>query len=52
MEEYVKSLQEYLEGKRNFNKTMFKVAGTIYRGVNKNRFTIEKAFSKLNNRGE
>ncbi len=47
MEEYVKSLQEYLEGKRNFNKTMFKVAGTIYRGVTNKRFSIEKAIKKL-----
>ncbi len=26
---------------------MFKIAGTIYRGVNNNRFTVEQAMKKL-----
>ena len=47
MEEYTKTLQEHLETNRNWTKTMFKIAGTIYRGVNNNRFTIEQALNKL-----
>ncbi|MCI9245609.1 MAG: hypothetical protein HFJ30_00405 [Clostridia bacterium] len=47
MEEYTKSLQKFLEEQRNWTKTMFKIAGTIYRGVNNNRFTVEQALNKL-----
>ncbi len=47
MTEYTKLLKEYLGKQRHFTKTMFKIAGTIYRGVNNNRFTVEQALNKL-----
>ena len=47
MEKYVELLQKYLSGKRNFTKTMFKIAGTIYRGATKGRFTYEEGMAKL-----
>lgn len=47
MTEYTKALQEFLGEQRHFTKTMFKIAGTIYRGVNNNRFTVEQALNKL-----
>lgn len=47
MAEYTNKLQEFLGKQRHFTKTMFKIAGTIYRGVNNNRFTVEQALSKL-----
>lgn len=46
--EYTKALQEFLREQRYFSKTMYKVAGTIYRGVNNNRFTMEEGLEKLN----
>lgn len=48
MEEYTNELRQHLDKKRNWTKTMFKIAGTIYRGVNNNKFTIEQALKKLN----
>lgn len=48
MEEYTKTLQEHLVSNRTWTKTMFKVAGTIYRGVNNNRFTVEEGLNTLN----
>lgn len=47
MAEYTKQLQEFLGTKRNFSKTMFKITGTIIRGVNNKRFTVEQALNKL-----
>lgn len=47
MEECTRLLNEYLEGKRNVKKIVFKVVGTIFRGVNNNRFTLEQAEAKL-----
>lgn len=48
MEEYVDLLKEHLGSQRNFKKKMFKVAGTIYRGVTKGRFTKEQGLNALN----
>lgn len=48
MEEYTESLKEFLGAKRNFDKTIFKIAGTIYRSVNKGRFTYEQCLNALN----
>lgn len=48
MEKYVENLKEFLGAKRNFDKTMFKIAGTIYRGVNKGRFTVKQVLNELN----
>lgn len=47
MTEYTRLLKEYLGEQRTFTKTMFKIAGTIYRDVNNNRFTVEQALNKL-----
>lgn len=46
MEEYMKSFKEYIGEQRNFTKTMFKIAGTLYRGVTNNRFTMEQGLKK------
>ena len=40
-------LSEYLEGRRNIERIVFKTVGTIFRGVNNNRFTLEQAEAKL-----
>lgn len=47
MEKCTDLLIEYLEGRRNINKCVFNIVGTIYRGVNNNRFTLEQAEAKL-----
>ena len=47
MEKCTDLLKEYLNGKRNIDKCVFNVVGTIYRGVNNNRFTLEQAEAKL-----
>lgn len=47
MEKCTDLLKEYLNGKRNIDKCVFNVVGTIYRGVNNNRFTLEQALAKL-----
>lgn len=47
MQEYVESLKSFLNGKRNYTKTMFKISGTIYGGVTNNRFTLEQALNRL-----
>lgn len=47
MGRYTDLLNEYLEGRRDINKIVFKIVGTIFRGVNKNRFTLEQAEAKL-----
>lgn len=47
MEECTNLLKEYLSEKRNIDKYVFNIVGTIYRGVNNNRFTLEQALTKL-----
>lgn len=47
MEECTRLLDEYLEGRRDVEKIVFKVVGTIFRGINNNRFTLEQAEAKL-----
>lgn len=47
MEKCTDLLNGYLKGKRNVSKVVFKIIGTIFRGVNKDRFTLEQAIAKL-----
>lgn len=47
MEKCTELFKRHLNGKRNWTKTMFKIAGTIYRGANNNRFTVENALNAL-----
>lgn len=47
MEECTSLLIECLEGKRDVEKIVFKAVGTIFRGINNNRFTLEQAEAKL-----
>lgn len=48
MEEYTFFLKEYVgTDRKTYNKTMFKIMGTIYRGVNKNRFTLADGLNAL-----
>lgn len=48
MEEYTEVLKGYLKGKRNYTKTMFKIMGTIWRGSEKGRFTLDEGLKALN----
>ena len=48
VEEYTEVLKDYLKGKRNYTKTMFKVMGTIWRGSEKGRFTLDEGINVLN----
>lgn len=50
MEKCTDLLNEYLEGRRDMKRIVFKVVGTIFRGINNNRFTLEQAIVKLNER--
>ena len=47
MEKCTDLLTEYLEGRRDINKCVFNIVGTIYRGVSNNRFTLDQALTKL-----
>lgn len=47
MEKCTDLLNEYLEGRRDINKIVFKIVGTIFRGVNNNRFTWEQVEKEL-----
>lgn len=47
MEKCTDLLKEYLNGRRDIERTVFNVIGTIFRGVNNNRFTLEQAEAKL-----
>ncbi len=51
MEKYTNLLKGYLVERRNFTKTMFKIVGTIYRGVTKGRFTYEEGLKALQKLG-
>lgn len=48
MKKYVELLKEHLNGDRSWEKQTFKVAGTLYRGVTKGRFTFEQGVEALN----
>ncbi len=48
MEELTKKLEGYLGSNRDCTKEVFKMVGSIYRGVNKGRFSLEKALLYLN----
>lgn len=47
MEEYTIALKEYLQNRRDFRKTIFKIVGTVYRGVNNNRFTLDEGLMAI-----
>jgi len=51
MEKYVELLKNYLNGKRDYTKTMFKIMATIYRGVNNGRFTLDDGLKAMKNLG-
>lgn len=48
MEEYTEFLRGYLEKRRNITKNVFKIAGSIYRGVKNSRFIVEEELAHLN----
>ena len=50
MEGYTEMLREYLRERRDVDKTVFKLAGRIYRGINSGRFTLDEALAILNRR--
>lgn len=47
MDEYTCILKEYLDGKRDINKIVYKIMGTTIRGSNNGRFTIDEAMAKV-----
>ena len=48
MEEYMELFKDYIgEDRHTYTKTMFKVMGTIFRGVTNKRFTYEQAIKAL-----
>lgn len=47
MEKCTDLLKEYLNGRRDIERFVFNRVGTIFRGVNNNRFTLEQAEAKL-----
>lgn len=47
MEGYVELTKQYLAGRRNISKKVFKLVGTIFRGINNNRFTFEEVEKEL-----
>lgn len=47
IEEYTIALKEYLQNRRDFRKTIFKIVGTVYRGVNNNRFTLDEGLMAI-----
>lgn len=49
MEKYTNLLKDFLNGKRDYTKTMFKIMGTIYRGSENGRFTIDEGLVALKN---
>lgn len=51
MEEYTNLLKEYLDKDRNWTKNVFKIMGTIYRGVKKDRFTYEQGIKAIERLG-
>lgn len=54
MEEYTIALKEYLKNRRDYKKTIFKIVGTVYRGVSNGRFTLDEglmAIKKLPRKG-
>lgn len=51
MEEYVEVLKDYLQGKRDYTKIMFKISGALYRGVSNGRFTWEEGLKVMRQGG-
>ena len=51
MGEYTDELRQHLDKRRDWTKKRFKVAGTLYRGITRGRFTIEQGLNKLNSLG-
>lgn len=47
MEEHTNALKGYLQDRRNCKRTIYKIMGTIYRGVNKGRFTLNEGLTAL-----
>lgn len=51
MEKYTEMLKEHIGENRKITKTMFKILGTIIRGVNKGRITYEQGLQALEQLG-
>lgn len=51
MENLTKKLEIYLGSNRVYTKEMFKIIGSIYRGVTNKRFTLADGISALNKLG-
>ena len=52
MEEYMKLFKDYIgEDRHTYTKTMFKIMGTLYRGVSIGRISLEQGLEILNSLG-
>lgn len=47
MGEYTNLLKGYLASRRNINQYLFKIMGTIYRGSNNGRFTLDEGLAAM-----
>ena len=47
MEEYTNALKQYLQDRRDYKKTIFKIVGTVCRGVSNGRFTYEQGLMEI-----
>lgn len=48
MEEYTEVLADYLKENRKYKKIIYKICGTLYRGVTKGRFSLEEGLEAVN----
>lgn len=51
MEEYIETLKEYLQGRRDTTRKVYSIMGTLFRGVQNKRFTWEQGLEYINSLG-
>lgn len=47
MEKYVENLKEYLKGRRNISRKLYRFISTDYRAVQNNRITWDEAIQRI-----
>lgn len=51
MEQYIESLKDYLQGRRDTTRKVYKIVGTLFRGVQNKRFTWEQGLEYIKKLG-
>lgn len=51
MEEYIETLKDYLQDRRDTTRRVYNIMGTLFRGVQNKRFTWEQGLEFINNLG-